>query len=78
VKYIKRSHVVVDVFVVGHELEVDEASLLARPEESRLTQAEKNERMNQQLKVREFRREKRQLTSQSLLTSFIEYLSKLF
>ena len=35
----------------GHELEVDENSMLARPEEDRLTQAEKNERMNQQLKV---------------------------
>lgn len=34
----------------SHELEVDENSFLARPEEDRLTQAEKNERMNQQLK----------------------------
>jgi len=34
----------------SHELEVDEDSFLARPEESRLTLAEKNDRINQQLK----------------------------
>jgi len=33
----------------AHELEVDEFA--ARPEEDRLTQAEKNERINKQLQV---------------------------
>jgi len=37
----------------GHELEIDENA--ARPEEDRLTQAEKSERINKQLKVMEFK-----------------------
>ena len=36
----------------GHELEIDENA--ARPEEDRLTQAEKSDRINKQLKVVEF------------------------
>jgi len=36
---------------VGHELNIDESGLVPRPEEDRTTQAEKNERINEQLKV---------------------------
>lgn len=36
----------------GHELQVVENGIVPRPEEERITQAEKNERINAQLKVR--------------------------
>lgn len=36
----------------GHELQVVENGNVPRPEEERITQAEKNERINAQLKVR--------------------------
>lgn len=39
---------------VGHELQIDENGYVPRPEEDRITQAEKNERINAQLKVRYF------------------------
>lgn len=36
----------------GHELQVVENGFVPRPEEERITQAEKNERINAQLKVK--------------------------
>ena len=39
------------ICVQGHELTVNEDEIIPRPEEERITQAEKNERISSQLKV---------------------------
>lgn len=44
-------YIIIQMFS-GHELQVVENGIVPRPEEERITQAEKNERINAQLKVR--------------------------